>query len=198
MTLKDFDAHLTYTSFDEHMHKATTPKQLEHLKTVVHHSKGEVLADLSMVMPTLSDNPLYHEFGVFADRLDDTGPKGVDQVRKNYETMVANGSYVIESKKNRVVVSDDEVVTEGTFRQILTADVAKTMGFVARDSNQSDHYLLSARTIVFWKFDKDGKACGEDRFVFQHKIQPLAESDLPETYPPQFRKDKKALGKVSA
>ena len=190
MMMKDFDARLTYTSFDEHMHKAKTPKQLEHLKTVVHHSKGEVLADLSMVMPTLSANPQYHEIGVFANTSEDTGPKGVEQVRKNYEAMVANGSYVIESKKNRVVVSDDEVVTEGTFRQILTADVAKTMGFVARDSSQSEHYLLAARTIVFWKFDDDGKACGEDRFVFQHKIQPLAESDLPANYPAQFRKAK--------
>jgi len=188
MNLKNFDAKLTYSSFDDHLHKATTPKQREHLNTVIHHSKGEVLADLSMVMPTLSDNPQYHEFGVFANTFEDTGPKGVEQVRKNYEAMVANGSYVIESKKNRVVVSDDEVVTEGTFRQILTSDVAKTMGFVPKNSTESDHYLLSARTIVFWKFDKDGKACGEDRFVFQHRIEPLAEADLPPNYPPQFRK----------
>ena len=190
--IKDFDPHLTYTSFDEHMHKAKTPKQLEHLKTVVHHSKGEVLADLSMVLPTLADNPQYHEFGVLGNTLEDTGPKGMAQVRKNYETMVACGSYVIESKKNRVVVSDNEIVTEGTFRQILTADVAKSMGFVAADSKESDHYMLSARTIVFWEFDKDDKACGEDRYVLNHKIIPLSDSDLPANYPVQFRKSAKA------
>ena len=65
-----------------------------------------------MVLPTLSDDPQYHEFGVFGNSLADTGPKGMDQVRKNYEQMVECGSFVIESKKNRVVCSDDEIVTE--------------------------------------------------------------------------------------
>ena len=188
MDLKDFDPHLTYTSFDEHMQKATNPKQLAHLKTVIRHSRGEVHADLSEVMPTLSDNPQYHEFGVFANTLEDTGPKGMAAVQKNYEGMVANGSYVIESKKDRVVCSDDEIVTAGTFRQILNAETAKTMGFVPKSSNESDYYMLSARTIVFWTFDKDGKACGEDRFVMNHKIVPLAEKDLPPNYPQHLRK----------
>jgi hypothetical protein len=186
--VKDFDASLTYTSFEQHMHKAKTAKQLEHLQTVVHHSKGEVLADLTMVLPTLSDDPQYHEFGVIGGTLEDTGPKGLEEVRKNYEAMVSSGSYVIESKKNRVVVADDEIVTEGTFRQILTAEVAKSLNFVPKDADDSDYYLLSARTIVFWEFDEDGKAGGEDRYVLNHKIEPLAESELPTNYPPQFRK----------
>jgi len=185
--MKDFKPELTYTSFEQHMHKATTPQQKAHLDLVVHHSKGEVLADLDMVLPTLSDNPEYHEFGVFANTVEDTGPKGLDAVRANYTEMVANGSYVIESKKNRVVVSDNEIVTEGTFRQILTADVAKKMGFVPTDSDQSDHYLLKARTVVFWEFNDEGKATGEDRYVFCHEIEPLPEAELPADYPAQFR-----------
>jgi hypothetical protein len=138
-----------------------------------------------MVLPTLSEDPHYHEFGVLANTLEDTGPKGLDAVRANYEDMVANGSYVIESKKNRVVVSDNEIVTEGTFRQILTAAVARKMGFV-KDGDAS-YYLLSARTIVFWEFDQNDKATGEDRYVLNHKIEPLAERDLPADYPDQFR-----------
>ncbi|TCB97214.1 hypothetical protein E0H26_13155 [Micromonospora zingiberis] len=189
--MKDFRPELTYTSFEPHMHKATTPQQKEHLETVVHHSKGEVLADLDMVLPTLSDNPRYHEYGVFAGTLEDTGPKGLEAVKANYTEMVNNGSYVIESKKNRVVVADNEIVTDGTFRQILTAAVAVKMGFVDPDATDlSSHYLLSARTVVFWEFDEDGKAKGEDRYVFCHQIEPLAETDLPENYPAQFRTQK--------
>ena len=185
--MKDFKPELTYTSFEEHMHKATTPQQLEHLETVVHHSKGEVLADLDMVLPTLSDDPQYHEFGVLAGTLEDTGPKGIDAVRANYTEMVNTGSYVIESKKNRVVVADNEIVTEGTFRQILTAEVARKMGFVDPGAAGSDHYLLSARTIVFWEFDENGKAKGEDRYVLNHHVTPLSEDELPDNYPAQFR-----------
>lgn len=185
--MQDLKPELTYTSFEEHMSKATTPQQKEHLELVVYHSKGEVLADLDMVLSTLAADPQYHEFGVFANTLEDTGPKGMDAVLANYTEMVECGSYVIESKKNRVVVSDDEIVTEGTFRQILTANVAKRLGFVAEDAQGSDHYLLRARTIVFWKFDSDGKATGEDRFVFGHTIEPLSDEQLPEDYPDQFR-----------
>jgi hypothetical protein len=185
--VQDFRPELTYTSFEQHMHKAKTPKQRAHLETVVHHSKGEVLANLDMVLPTLADDPQYHEFGVFGNTLEDTGPKGMTAVRGNYTEMVNNGSYVIESKKNRVVVADDEIVTEGTFRQILTAEVAQKMGFIDDHSPASSHYLLSARTIVFWDFDQDGKAKGEDRYVLNHKIEPLADEDLPEDYPAQFR-----------
>lgn len=185
--MKDFRPELTYTSFEEHMHKATTPLQLKHLETVVRHSKGEVLADLDMVLPTLSADPNYHEYGVLGNVKGDTGPKGIDEVRANYTEMVNNGSYVIESKKTRVVVSDYDIVTEGTFRQILTAEVARKMGFVDDTSPASPFYVLSARTVVFWKFDEDDKATGEDRYVLDHHIVPLAEAELPDNYPDKFR-----------
>lgn len=188
MSLDDFAAELTYTSFASHLHKAKTPKQREHLDLVVHHSKGEVLANLDMVMETLSGDPQYHEFGVFADRYEDTGPKGMDEVKANYADMVANGSYVIESKKTRVVVSDDEIVTEGTYRQIYPAAVADKLGFVKKfGCPEASHYLLTGRTVVFWEFDEDGKAKGEDRYVFPTSLTPLSDDDLPADYPDQFR-----------
>ncbi|BCB82818.1 hypothetical protein [Phytohabitans suffuscus] len=185
--VKDLKPELTYTSFEQHMHKARTPSQRQHLETVVHHSKGEVLADLDMVLPTLNDNPQYHEYGVFAGTTEDTGPKGLEAVLANYSEMVNNGSYVIESKKTRVVVSDNEIVTEGTYRQILTAQVARKMGYVDDSSPQSSHYVLAGRTVVFWEFDEDGKAKGEDRYVMNHQVIPISEDDLPENYPARFR-----------
>jgi hypothetical protein len=185
--VKDFQPERTYTSFAAHMHKAKTPLQRKHLETVVHHSKGEVLADLDMVLPTLSDDPRYHEYGVFGNVPGDTGPKGMAAVKANYTEMVNNGSYVIESKKDRVVVADYEIVTEGTFRQILTAEVARKMGIVDGRSPVSSHYVLSARTVVFWEFDENDKAKGEDRYVIDHEIVPISEDELPENYPSQFR-----------
>jgi hypothetical protein len=187
MRLDDFDAALTYTSFEPHLAKAKTPKQREHLDTVIRHSKGEVLANLDMVLPTLSDDPQYHEYGVFAGRKEDTGPKGMAEVKANYTEMVENGSYIIESKKTRVVVADDEIVTEGTYRQIFTAAVAKKLGYLNDDSAVATHYLVTARTIVFWEFNADGKATGEDRYVFPTSVTPLNDEDLPKDYPAKFR-----------
>jgi hypothetical protein len=187
MSLDDFDAALTYTSFEPFMAKAKTEKQRAHLESVVHHSKGEVLANLDMVMPTLSGDPRYHEYGVFANTVEDTGPKGLAAVKANYAEMVANGSYIIESKKTRVVVADDEIVTEGTYRQIFTAAVAEKLGFATDGAAGASHYLVTARTIVFWEFDDEGKAKGEDRYVFPLSVTPLKDEDLPKDYPAKFR-----------
>lgn len=182
-----FDASLTYKSYEPHMHKAKNERQKAILASVVRHAKGEVLGDLSEVLPTLNADPQYHEYGVFADTLEDTGPKGFAEVKANYEEMVETGSYVIESVKQRLIISDDEIVTDGPYRQILTAEVAKKMGFVQQGSEESRHYMLSGITVVFWKFDEEGLATGEDRYVLNHQISPLAPEDLPEDYPARLR-----------
>ncbi len=183
----DFDPELTYTSYFQHRSKAANARQKEILETVIVHARGEVLADIDMIMPTLCSDPHYHDFGVIPGVLEDTGPKGWNAVESNYKEMFANGAYFIESSKDRAVLSDDDLVTEGVFRQILTADVARQAGFITADTPGSPYYLVTARQVVFWKFDQEGKALGEDRFVLHHVIEPLAATDLPTSYPERFR-----------
>lgn len=182
-----FDASLTWKSYEPHMHKAKTDRQKRQLASVVAHAKGEVQADLGPVLDSLCPDPQYHEFGVFADRPGDTGPKGWDEVVANYEEMVETGSYVIESIKDRLMIDDEEIMTDGRYRQILPAPVAKSMGYVAEDDNSSRHYLLSGITVVFWRFDENEKALGEDRYVVDKTIEPLAPEDLPDDYPDRLR-----------
>jgi hypothetical protein len=40
---------------------------------------------------------------------------------------------------------------------------------------------------VFWEFNADGKATGEDRYVFPTSVTPLNDEDLPKDYPAKFR-----------
>lgn len=177
----EFDAGQTWTSFEQFRGRASTPRQMQILQTVIDHSRAEVAGDLDGVMKTLVDEPQYHDFGVFAGEVGDTGPKGIKQVTKLYQTMVDNGSYIIESTKQRVIIDDERLVSEGTFRQILTAEAARLMGYVGAEA--TGFFLAKARTVVFWEFDADGKAEGEDRYVFLQSIEPLALEDLPEGYP---------------
>lgn len=187
MDLSDFNADLTFTSYYPFREKCANEKQRRHLESVIRHAKGEVQADLDNVLPTLMPDPQYHEYGVFVNTSEDLGPKGMDAVRANYEEMVNNGSYVIESIKHRVVMSDDQIVTEGTYRQILNRDVARKMGFTQVDEDDHEFYLLFARTIVFWDFDEND-LCSEDRYVTGHKLVAIEESDLPAHYPAHLRK----------
>ncbi|WP_196073049.1 hypothetical protein [Nakamurella alba] len=182
-----FDATLTWTSYEPHMHKATTDRQRRQLAKVVAHAKGEVQADLEPVLASLAPDPQYHEFGVFADVPGDTGPKGWKAVVENYEQMVECGSYVIESIKDRLMIDDEQIVTDGRYRQILPAKVAKEMGYVAQDDDRADHYMLSGITVVFWHFDENEMALGEDRYVLDKSIEPLAAEDLPADYPARLR-----------
>ena len=183
----NFDASLTYKSYEPHMWKAQNERQRRQLDAVVLHAKGEVIADLSLVIPSLCDDPQYHEYGVIDNVVGDTGPKGMDAVVANYEHMVESGSYIIESIKERLMVSDDEIMSDGPYRQIFTSAVAKELGYIPEDDNSSRHYLLTGRTVVFWKFNDEGKALGEDRYVVDRSIEPLAPEDLPADYPDRLR-----------
>ena len=183
----EFDASLTWKSYEPHLHKATTDRQRRQLASVVAHAKGEVEADLGPVLESLATNPQYHEFGVFADIPGDTGPKGMKAVRDNYEHMVESGTYVIESIKDRLFIDDEGIMTDGRYRQILPAKAAKEMGYVAADDDRTNHYMLSGITVVFWKFDENEKALGEDRYVLDKSIEPVAPEDLPADYPARLR-----------
>ncbi|HEY1966773.1 MAG TPA: hypothetical protein VGH89_02395 [Pseudonocardia sp.] len=176
-----FDAGQTWSSFEQFRDRASTPRQAQILQTVIDHSRAEVGGDLDGIMVTLVDEPRFHDHGVYPGVVEDTGPKGRRAVVDNYQAMVDNGSYVIESRKERVIIDDDRLVTEGSFRQILTAPVARAMGFVNTDA--TGFFLVHARTVVFWEFDQAGKAHGEDRYVFVQSVEPLAKEDLPDNYP---------------
>jgi hypothetical protein len=187
MIMLDFDPELTYTSYFQHRSKAVTPRQKEILELVIVHARGEVLADIDMIMPTLAPNPEYHDYGVIPGATADTGPKGWAEVESNYRQMFDNGAYFIESRKDRAVLSDDDLVTEGVLRQILRAEVAKEAGFVTETDPASPYYLITAQQVVFWRFDDDGKALGEDRYVLNYRVEPLSEAALPASYPVRFR-----------
>lgn len=183
-----FDAQQTWTSFEKFTHQTTTARQAKILQTVIDHSRAEVAGDIDAVMATLTDDPAYHDYGVFNGVVTDTGPKGLDAVVGLYNAMVDNGSYVIESQKHRVIVDDERLVSEGTFRQVLTADAARAMGHAGPQAQ--GYFMVIARTVVFWEFDEAGKAKGEDRYVFVQSVEPLAAEDLPANFPERLRPTK--------
>jgi hypothetical protein len=180
-----FDAAQTWTSFEKFKDRPRTPRQVQILQTVIDHSRAEVAGDIDGVMATLTADPQYHDYGVYPGVVSDTGPKGLDAVVGLYRAMVDCGSYVIESQKHRVIVDDERLVSEGTFRQILPAAAAHAQGLVGADA--TGHFLVTARTVVFWEFDEAGRAKGEDRYVFVQSVDPLDEADLPADYPDRLR-----------
>jgi hypothetical protein len=75
---------------------------------------------------------------------------------------VASGAGFFESYKPRIVVDDDNVVTESVMRGIVPGAVARARGCDVDDAD--GHYLVTARTAIFWPFDEACELIGEDSY----------------------------------
>jgi hypothetical protein len=154
----DFDQSLSWQHLEERLARTSDPRHRTMLETVIAHAKAEAHGDVDGLMATLSDDPQYH----FWSGGTDWGPKGRDAVRSFYEGFVASGAGFFESVKVRVVVDDDTVVTESDMRAIVPGSVARARGCDVPDVD--GHYLVTARTAIFWPFDAAGALVGEDSY----------------------------------
>ena len=83
-------------------------------------------------------------------------------MRGYYENFVAGGEGFFESRKSRIVVDDDTVVTETELRMLLPGAVVARRGYAVPDLD--GHYLVSARTVILWPFNEAGDLIGEDSY----------------------------------
>src|SRR5690242_1618554 len=154
----DFDQGITWYGLEDKLERTTNPRHRGMLQIVIDHAKAETRADVDGLMTTLGDDPQYH----FWSGGKDWGPKGLDAVRKYYDDFVASGAGFFESEKVRVVVDDDNVVTESVMRQLVPGRIALERGYDIPDPD--GHYVVYARTAIFWPFDEAGTLIGEDSY----------------------------------
>jgi hypothetical protein len=154
----DFDQAISWRGLEERLARTTNPRHRQMLQTVIDHAQAESRGDVDGLMATLGDDPQYH----FWSGGTDWGPKGADGVRRYYEDFVASGAGFFESYKARVVVDDDNVVTESVMRGIVPGRVAQQRGYAIPDIDA--HYLVSARTAIFWPFDESCTLIAEDSY----------------------------------
>ena len=154
----DFDQRISWKRLEERLARTTDPRHRKMLQTVIDHAAAETRGDVDALMATLVDDPNYH----FWSGGRDWGPKGREAVRAFYDDFVASGAGFFESDKVRIVVDDDTVVTESSMRGIVPGPVAQARGHAIDDIN--GHYLVTARTAIFWPFDENGVLIGEDSY----------------------------------
>ena len=174
----DFDQAISWRGLEERLARTTDPRHRRMLQTVIDHAKAESDGDVDGLMATLGGDPSYH----FWSGGNDWGPKGVANVRAYYEDFVASGAGFFESEKVRIVVDDDNVVTESVMRMIIPGLVAQQRGHDVPDLGA--HYRVSARTAIFWPFDESCTLIGEDSYgssdVTDCTLVP--DEDLPREY----------------
>jgi hypothetical protein len=154
----DFDQSVSWRQLEDRMARTTNLRHRAMLQTIVDHATAESRGDVDGLMATLSEDPQYH----FWSNGRDWGPKGREAVRAFYEDFVASGAGFFESYKPRIVVDDDNVVTECVMRGIVPGTVARARGCAVDDVD--GHYFVTARTVIFWPFDEAGRLVGEDSY----------------------------------
>ncbi len=154
----DFDTSVSWQQLEERLARTTNPRHRVMLQTVIDHAQAESRGDVDGLMATLSDDPQYHFWSAGRD----WGPKGEPAIRAYYEGFVASGAGFFESYKPRIVVDDENVVTESMMRGIVPGVVARARGCDVDDVE--GHYFVTARTVIFWPFNEAGELVGEDSY----------------------------------
>jgi hypothetical protein len=153
-----FDLSITWRALEERLARTTSERQRRMLQTVIDHAKAEAAGSVDGLMATLCADPQYH----FWTGGKDWGPKGHAAVRGFYANYVAGGEGFFESRKSRIVVDDETVVTETELRQLVPGAVAARRGYAIPDPD--GHYVVYARTVILWPFNEAGELLGEDSY----------------------------------
>jgi hypothetical protein len=173
-----FDQSVGWQALEARLARTESARQRQLLQTVIDHVKAEVALDVDGLMGTLVAEPEYHFW--IGGR--DLGPKGSANVRAYYENFVADGGAVFESIKERIVVDDDTISHEGQMRNLVSGTIAKRRGYTVPD--ETSHYLVLFRNVVWWSFDEQGKALGEDSYTVMHPDDwtSIPDGELPTCY----------------
>ncbi len=159
----------------------TNPRHKALLKAVRDHMKAEVCGEIELLMDTLTAEPQYHIWAHGPDR----GPKGREAVRGFYEFLIASGGNLFEFNVEKVIVSDNAVVTEGRLRnthsgqQLLDAGVMEVNG---ESVEPQARYVSNAQLLTVWPAAPDGKLIGEDIYFGSNpfdRLEKLASGEAP-------------------
>jgi len=173
----DFDPSRTWKVVQEKLNRTTNPRHRAMLQELLDHARGEVEGDLERVMGTLSANPAYR--GV---RSGPKQPVGTDEIRDFYVNEVfGGGRFCIEGNKDRIVVDDDTIITEGTMRVMLWGRDLERQGAPVDDRDAV--YLMTVRLLIVWPFDRDGKIIGEESWNQQpESLVKVPHEDVPANF----------------
>jgi hypothetical protein len=174
----DWDLSVTWQDLEARLATTTNPRHRTMLQVVIDHGKAEAAGDVDALVASLSAEPEYR----FWSQGRDVGPKGRDEIRAFYEGFVASGAGFFQSRKVRIVVDDDTIVTENAMRGIVPGQLARARGYTIDDVD--GHYLVTNRTVILWVFDESCALVGEDSYASSDltDIERVPDDELPAAY----------------
>lgn len=156
------DQSLTYVDIGEKMAATTNPRHKLMLERLYQHSRGEVEEDLEAVMATLAPYPIYK----IQTQGPEMNPQGTENVRRFYiEQIFGKGRHVLESTKDRIIVADDAIITEGKAKIVMWGRDLIEQGNPAADDPEGV-YLLAYNSLIIWPYDEECRIIGEESWAY--------------------------------
>lgn len=144
--------------------ETTDPTLINRLEVVRKHMHAEAIEDVEALVESISPKGVwYRSWGV-----PDSGmPKDMENpreaVRAFYQGQLDLGSLYFQYDLDRVAVTPDLVLTEGTQRSFVPAPNAIRLG--ATDVKPDDVFEFVARVCALWPFDETNLLTGEEFYV---------------------------------
>ncbi|MYH14991.1 MAG: nuclear transport factor 2 family protein [Gammaproteobacteria bacterium] len=177
--------HQSWLALEAQVAQETSPRRKALITEVRDHMEHEIKGRLDPLMDTLTAHPIYHFWGSGEPSV----IEGREAVRAFYAGMFQTGGQQFEVVVDKVVASDDHVITEGQVKQVykgealLAMDVTK-VGDV--DVQGGDLWLGGAQLVTLWPADADGKLIGEDIYFGASPFANLRKIE-PNDLPPYFK-----------
>lgn len=156
------DQTLTYKDIGELRDATTNPRHKLMLERLYQHSRGEVEEDLEAVLATLAPNPVYK----VQSQGPEMNPAGLENVRKFYvEQIFGKGRHILESTKERIIVADDAIITEGVVKIVMWGRDLIEQGNPGADDPDGT-YLLTYNSLIIWPYDEEARILGEESWAY--------------------------------
>ena len=178
------DPHASWLALEQAAKAETNSRRAGLIREVGRHMEAEIKGELEPLMATLTAEPIYHFWGNGTPMV----LQGRDAVASFYAGMFTRGGQQFQVVVDKVIASNDNVVTEGQVRQVnkgrdLRAQGVTHVGDI--EVRDDDLWLSNAQLVTVWPADTDGKLIGEDIYFGESPMQSLKRiraEDLPPYY----------------
>ena len=178
--------HNSWLALEERAKTETNPRRKALVTAVRDHMEYEIKGQLEPLMSTLTSEPVYHFWG----QAEPSVIEGRDAVRGFYSGMFDAGGQQFEVVVEKVVVSDNHVITEGQVKQVQRGASLAAMGIGEINGEpvaEDDLFVTTAQLVTLWPGDADDKLIGEDIYFGSNgfaNARKITRDELPPYYKP--------------
>jgi hypothetical protein len=172
---------------DNRIAKEQNPRHRAMIENYRTHLLSEVTGDMDSILATLVDEPVYHAYSSDSPQ-GERGPKNMTEVVAFYQTMFDARINVLERFVDRLIVTDDFLISEGHVDHVFPGNTLATRAFATDAAGEpidpESYYLVSYTICAVLPYIGEGtdvRMAGEDTYTTAlANVRRLRPEDVPD------------------